>query len=293
VSQDWNQDFQRLNGRFYPNGFYASIGWKGHNGIDYGCYTGDPIEAVCDGVIEFVGDGNNHHLLTGGGNAILLRSDALGIRFEYLHLSRFEVHQGQRVSRGQVIARSGNTGISTDPHLHLGAIPVNGVNVNNGYRGRIDPTPYLYGSMNPDYANSSIAPQGTTTTSEEIDMSAEANILARLSEIVSWQEAKFQALAAQADSDRNALAGFVRDLVLGQDTLTEAELDAKLAALSAARPATNVLVKGDASDTVYAWDGGSGYRGLGYDEFKTLIGTGAAVLIVRPQEEIDKAVGGN
>jgi hypothetical protein len=44
---------------------------------------------------------------------------------------------------------------------------------------------------------------------------------------------------------------------------------------------------------VYAWDGGSGYRGLGYDEFKTLIGTGAAVLIVRPQEEIDKAVGGN
>lgn len=171
VTQDWNQDFNDLNGVHYPNGFYASIGWKGHNGIDYGCWEGDPVEAVCDGVIDFAGPGNNHPLLTGGGNAILLRNDALGVKFEYLHLSRFEVTQGQRVTRGQVIARSGNTGISSAPHLHIGAIPIHGVNVDNGYRGRIDPTPYLYGNLNPDYAGgASIGPQGEITTIEEEDM---------------------------------------------------------------------------------------------------------------------------
>lgn len=173
ITQDWNQDFQWLNGRYYPNGFYASIGWKGHNGIDYGCWEGDPVEAVCDGVIEFAGNGDNHWLLSGGGKAILLRNDDLGVRFEYLHLSRFEVRQGQRVTRAQVIARSGNTGISSAPHLHIGAIPVQNVNVNNGYRGRIDPTPYLYGPLNPDYAGSgALGPAGTLTPQED-ELSAE------------------------------------------------------------------------------------------------------------------------
>lgn len=166
VTQEWNQDFNWLNGTFYPNGFYASIGWKGHNGIDYGCPDGDPVEAVCDGVIEYVGPGNHHPLLSGGGNTLLLRNDELGIRFEYLHLSQQNVYTGQKVTRGQVVALSGNTGVSTAPHLHLGAIPVR-ADVNNGYRGRVDPTPYLYGAMNPDYASGGIAAQGTTTIEED------------------------------------------------------------------------------------------------------------------------------
>lgn len=159
VTQDWNQDFEWLNGVHYPNGFYDSIGWYGHNGIDYGCWEGDPAEAVCDGVIEFAGDGNNHRLLTGGGNAVLLRNEELGVMFEYLHLSRIDVRQGQSVKRGQVIARTGNTGTSTAPHLHIGAIPIYNVNVNNGYRGRVDPTPFLYGPLNPDYA---LTPQSSS-----------------------------------------------------------------------------------------------------------------------------------
>ena len=171
VTQDWNQDFEWLNGVHYPAGFYDSIGWRGHNGIDYGCWEGDPAEAVCDGVIEFAGDGNNHWLLSGGGNALLLRNEELGVMFEYLHLSRFEVTQGQRVKRGHVIARTGNTGISTAPHLHIGAIPIYNVNVNNGYRGRVDPTPFLYGPINPDYAG--ITAQGTTTPKEDTLSAAE------------------------------------------------------------------------------------------------------------------------
>jgi hypothetical protein len=166
VTQDWNQDFEWLNGTFYPQGFYSSVGWYGHNGIDYGCWEGDPVEAVCDGVIEFAGWGDNHDLLTYGGNAVLLRNDDLGVRFEYLHLSGFAVAQGQQVKRGQVIAYSGNTGTSTAPHLHIGAIPIHGVNVNNGYRGRVDPTPFLYGPLNPDYAPKPTTPQEPFTMAQ-------------------------------------------------------------------------------------------------------------------------------
>ncbi|MGM7776145.1 M23 family metallopeptidase [Arthrobacter sp. KNU-44] len=152
VTQDWAQEFYNFNGTLYPNGFYRSLGWNGHNGIDYGCFEGDPVEAVCDGVIEYVGPGNNHPLLTGGGNTILLRNDELGMRFEYLHLSQQNVFAGQRVKVGQVIGLSGATGAATAPHLHLGAIPVGNVDQNDGWRGRVDPTPYLYGPMNPEFA---------------------------------------------------------------------------------------------------------------------------------------------
>ena len=190
VTQDWNQDFEWLNGVFYPQGFYSSVGWYGHNGIDYGCWVGDPAEAVCDGVIEFAGWGDNHDLLTYGGNAILLRNDDLGVRFEYLHLSGFAVQQGQSVKRGQVIAYTGNTGTSTAPHLHIGAIPINGVNVNNGYRGRVDPTPFLYGPLNPDYA-----PQ---TESQELFT------MAQFDDIRSWASTthkKLNAIAAAVNSN--------------------------------------------------------------------------------------------
>jgi len=293
VTQDWDQDFQWLTGKYYADGFYASIGWLGHNGIDYGCFEGDPVEAVCDGVIEFAGDGNNHWLLTGGGNAVLLRNDELGIRFEYLHLSGFDVTEGQRVSRGQVIARSGNTGTSTAPHLHIGAIPVRNVDVNNGYRGRIDPTPYLYGPMNPDYAGSgAIAPQGTITPQEEIDVAAEQNIMARLAQIVEWQDSQFREIRDTAERNRNMLAGFVRDVVNAKETITAEQIDAKLAELTAAQePSGELLFKGDASPEVYAWDAGEGFRHIDQAEYLALV-TGGAALRELPQAIIDASVGG-
>lgn len=174
ITQEWAAEFYDFNGIAYPNGFYHSLGWNGHNGIDYGCFVGDPVEAVCDGVIEYVGPGNSHPLLTGGGNTILLRNDDLGMRFEYLHLSQQNVYTGQCVTVGQVIGLSGNTGAATAQHLHLGAIPVGSVNQFDGWRGRVDPTPYVYGAMNPDYRGSAaVGPRGTVTAAAAITYSTE------------------------------------------------------------------------------------------------------------------------
>ena len=50
------------------------------------------------------------------GNRIWIKHSN-GYESAYLHLSRFAVKQGQRVTQGQVIAYSGNTGASTGPHL--------------------------------------------------------------------------------------------------------------------------------------------------------------------------------
>jgi len=165
ITQPWGAEFDDWDGDGtvdYPGGFYHSIGWDGHNGIDYGCFVGDPIEAVADGVVTFAGDaGNWHAILSGGGNAILVEHPAYGVQTEYLHLSRWAVNAGDTVKRGQVIGYSGSTGAATAPHLHLGMLRINGYNLGDRWRGRIDPTPYLYGKLNPDYAG--LAPQSTTT----------------------------------------------------------------------------------------------------------------------------------
>lgn len=141
----------------YPGGFYHSIGWDGHNGIDYGCQVGDPVEAVADGYVAFAAWSGNHWLLSGGGNAILVEHAEYQVQTEYLHLSQFAVSAGQWVTKGQTIGYAGKTGAATAPHLHLGMLPLTGINVNNRMRGRIDPTPYLYGG---------IAAQGTISTEE-------------------------------------------------------------------------------------------------------------------------------
>lgn len=82
-----------------------------HNGVDYACPVGTPVLAVASGVVTARGWDP-----FGGGNRVWIRHSG-GYESGYLHLSRFLVQQGQRVSQGQVIAYSGNTGGSTGPHL--------------------------------------------------------------------------------------------------------------------------------------------------------------------------------
>ncbi len=82
-----------------------------HRGVDYGAPTGTRVQAVADGRVHFAG------WRGGYGNLLILRHSG-GYETRYAHLSRFDVSAGQRVSQGQLVARSGNTGASTAPHLH-------------------------------------------------------------------------------------------------------------------------------------------------------------------------------
>jgi murein DD-endopeptidase MepM/ murein hydrolase activator NlpD len=84
-------------------------------GLDYACKTGDKVFATAKGTI--VSCSNNPDQVLGK-NIAIRHPD--GKHSYYLHLSKLEVRNGQRVKAGEVIALSGNTGTtSTGPHLHF------------------------------------------------------------------------------------------------------------------------------------------------------------------------------
>ena len=83
-----------------------------HAGIDLAGPIGTPIYATADGVVTDAGYNN-------GGYGNLVKIDhGRGIETRYGHLSAILVSPGQRVTRGQQIARMGSTGRSTGSHLH-------------------------------------------------------------------------------------------------------------------------------------------------------------------------------
>jgi murein DD-endopeptidase len=117
----------RLSSNFNPRRLHPVTGRVSpHNGTDFAMPIGTPITAPANGRVERVG---NHHA---AGRCIVVRHDN-GYRTRYLHLSQPLVSQGERVTMGDRIALSGNTGRSTGPHLHYEVIvnntPVNAMTV--------------------------------------------------------------------------------------------------------------------------------------------------------------------
>lgn len=82
-----------------------------HPGIDYAGKIGAPVIATAGGVVIWVGRDS------GFGKTVKIRH-VDGIVTLFAHLSQYFVHIGEVVTRGQVIAALGNTGMSTGPHLH-------------------------------------------------------------------------------------------------------------------------------------------------------------------------------
>jgi murein DD-endopeptidase MepM/ murein hydrolase activator NlpD len=100
-----------------------------HPGIDYGVQTGSNVYAIAAGKVTITGNG--------GGYGNYIEIDHGDKKSRYAHLKTILVSRGDSVSAGQLIAKSGSTGNSTGPHLHL-EILVNGKKVN--------PAPYLVGA---------------------------------------------------------------------------------------------------------------------------------------------------
>jgi len=82
-----------------------------HSGVDISVPTGSHVKATADGIVSFSGWTEN------SGNVVVVEHGH-GFSTAYAHNSKTLVRVGQRVSRGDEIALSGSTGISTGPHVH-------------------------------------------------------------------------------------------------------------------------------------------------------------------------------
>lgn len=96
---------------------------KFHYGIDFTAPTGTEVYVTGDGVVESIDKSKR-----GYGNSIIIKH-GYGLETIYGHLNGFNVKQGQKVKRGEIIGFVGNTGLSTAPHLHYEVIR-NGEKVN-------------------------------------------------------------------------------------------------------------------------------------------------------------------
>jgi murein DD-endopeptidase MepM/ murein hydrolase activator NlpD len=99
-----------------------------HPGTDFGAPIGTQIKSVYGGVVRGFDNTDNYPGCNAWGGWVLVDHDN-GLSSLYAHLSNILVKPGQRVERGEVIALSGNTGISTGPHLHLTIYATQGVRI--------------------------------------------------------------------------------------------------------------------------------------------------------------------
>ncbi|MGR3932191.1 transglycosylase family protein [Streptomyces sp. BRA346] len=83
-----------------------------HTGVDYAVPIGTPVHAVAPGTVVAAGWAGAF-----GYQVVIRHAD--GLYTQYAHLSALTVRSGQTVDAGRRIARSGNTGNTTGPHLHF------------------------------------------------------------------------------------------------------------------------------------------------------------------------------
>lgn len=116
--------------RYHP--FYKTL--QSHQGVDYTIPEGSSVFATADGTVRDVTMRNS----TSGMTVVIDHSN--GYQTAYHHLSKANVRKGQTVRRGDIIALSGDTGLSLAPHLHY-EVRCNGV--------RVDPIHYFFMELTP------------------------------------------------------------------------------------------------------------------------------------------------
>lgn len=127
----------------------------GHCGVDIGSTIGDPVLAVCDGVVDRVQRNPDADPISG--IFVILSHKHGAVRSRYIHLDsiRADLVVGSTVHGGEMIGRLGRTGVHhSAAHLHFG------LSVREGGRERfIDPEPYLreWRLVEPDDARPQLA----------------------------------------------------------------------------------------------------------------------------------------
>lgn len=134
----------------------ASYQPDGHTGMDFAAPIGTPVRAPADGVVLYEGwanglgwpnrfylaidfDGPDNGDQSGGIVLIIDHGEFVSIMG---HLSQTGINVGDRVTRGEIVAQTGNTGFSSGPHLHLEVLPPNW-NVLGRWYGRLNPEQFI------------------------------------------------------------------------------------------------------------------------------------------------------
>lgn len=119
ASDGWRQRFQwpatgRISGLFGSQRIYRG-GEPGayHSGVDVAGGAGAPVVAPADGVVVLAAE--KPFTLEG---RLLIIDHGMGLNSAFLHLSRIDVRDGERVTRGQRVGAIGATGRASGPHLH-------------------------------------------------------------------------------------------------------------------------------------------------------------------------------
>ncbi len=107
-----------------------------HDGLDFKANIGDQIYATGNGVVKHAGRKGTY-------GRLLIIDHGYGYETYYAHLSSFakDIRPGTRVERGQLVAYSGNTGMSSGPHLHY-EIHKDG--------SPLDPLNFLFADVSPE-----------------------------------------------------------------------------------------------------------------------------------------------
>ncbi|QOV36490.1 M23 family metallopeptidase [Streptomyces ferrugineus] len=126
--------------KYTKSASFAQAGgmWQStHSGQDFAVPSGTQVVAAHGGTVVKAG-GNGAGDGPAYGNAIVIKHGN-GTYSQYAHLSRIDVKVGQVVKTGQNIAKSGNTGNSSGPHLHFE------IRKSANYGTAIDPVAFLRG----------------------------------------------------------------------------------------------------------------------------------------------------
>jgi len=84
---------------------------KFHTGVDLSVPSGSEVKATADGIVSFAGWTENSGI-------VVVAEHGHGFSTAYAHNRKALVRVGQRIARGDAIAMSGTTGVSTGPHVH-------------------------------------------------------------------------------------------------------------------------------------------------------------------------------
>ena len=118
----WPVKYGKITSKFGNRNHPVLISVKFHRGVDIAVSVGTPVYSGIKGRVTFAGRKGNY------GNLVEIEGND-GIKVRYAHLNSIDVVTGQKVSDGEKVAETGNTGMSTGPHLHYEVIidenPVN------------------------------------------------------------------------------------------------------------------------------------------------------------------------